>query len=410
MFALFFGAGNLILPPQLGFRSGELWWPVALGFCLSAVLIPVLGILAHAKLQGTMFDFGKEVSPTFSLIYCYLVYAISIALPSARTASVTHEMAVAPFFHSPAWLTSLVYFMFVFLFTMNRSRILDLIGKWLTPIILTVLVLIIILSLTSFHPSDVHHLTGSFSQGILEGYQTFDAIGAVVVGGVILVSVNLKENKASYSQKKSLIGMAAWLSGTALFLIYTGLIYSGSLFQGEFDPSISRTALLAEMGTSTLGLAANAFLSLLVSLACFTTAVGIVTGTADFVKSRFPAAPFAYGLTASIGCLTGVLMGQFPVAAIIVYALPALMFIYPLTIVLILMNVVPRRYAAPRIFRVVVVTTLLFSIPDFLNSMGFDLGNVVQYIPLSSYGIGWVLPALASFLFGNLLRSHSKGN
>lgn len=86
LFSLFFGGGNLILPPLLGFRSGELWWFVTLGFCVSAVLIPVLGILAHAKLQGTIFDFGKKVSPTFSLVYSFLIYGISISLPSPRTA------------------------------------------------------------------------------------------------------------------------------------------------------------------------------------------------------------------------------------------------------------------------------------------------------------------------------------
>src|SRR5680860_539484 len=124
LFSLFFGAGNLILPPLLGFRSGELWWLVTLGFCVSAVLIPILGILAHAKLQGTIFDFGKKVSPRFSLVYSFLIYGISIGLPSPRTASVTHEMAVQPFFDSPSIITSIVYFLLVFIFVMNRSKIL----------------------------------------------------------------------------------------------------------------------------------------------------------------------------------------------------------------------------------------------------------------------------------------------
>lgn len=143
LFSLFFGAGNLILPPLLGFRAGELWWLVALGFCLSAVLIPLLGILAHAKLQGTIFDFGKKVSPTFSLIYSFIIYAISISLPSPRTASVTHEMAVQPFFDSPSWVTSVIYFFLVFVFVMNRSKILDILGKLLTPGIILILLLII---------------------------------------------------------------------------------------------------------------------------------------------------------------------------------------------------------------------------------------------------------------------------
>ena len=150
LFSLFFGAGNLILPPLLGFKSGDLWWLVALGFCLSAVLIPIFGILAHAKLQGTIFDFGKKVSPTFSLVYSFLIYAISVSLPSPRTAAVTHEIAIEPFFGSSSWLTSIVYFALVFLFVINRSKILNIIGKLLTPAIIIILLLIIGITLFSY--------------------------------------------------------------------------------------------------------------------------------------------------------------------------------------------------------------------------------------------------------------------
>ena len=92
LFSMFFGAGNLILPPFLGKNAADSWFWVTLGFFVTAVIIPILGILAHAKLQGTMYDFGKKVSPKFSLLYCLIVYAISIALPAPRTASVTYEM------------------------------------------------------------------------------------------------------------------------------------------------------------------------------------------------------------------------------------------------------------------------------------------------------------------------------
>ena len=401
LFSLFFGAGNLILPPLLGFRAGELWWLVALGFCLSAVLIPLLGILAHAKLQGTIFDFGKKVSPTFSLVYSFLIYAISISLPSPRTASVTHEMAVQPFFDSPSWVTSVVYFFLVFVFVMNRSKILDILGKLLTPGIILILLLIIGTTLFSFDFVFGDMVFASpFSDGILEGYQTFDAIGAVVVGGVIIISINLKKKNAPYEEKKSLIRRAGWLAGLALFLIYAGLIFTGAVMHGEFDTDISRTALLTGISIKTLGNTANLLLSILVSLACFTTAVGIVTGTADFVKFRFKNSKKAYLITAIIGCILGVAMGQFDVGYIIVVALPALMFIYPITIVLILLNVIPERFASARVFRAVVLATILFSIPDFLGSVGLGeaMGLLQSYIPLSRFSMGWVLPA--AFIFG----------
>ncbi len=401
LFSLFFGAGNLILPPLLGFQSGSLWWLVALGFCISAVVIPILGILAHAKLQGTIFDFCKKVSPTFALVYSIIIYAISISLPSPRTASVTHEMAIRPFFDIPSWGTSIAYFCLVFVFVVNRSKILNIIGKLLTPAIIGVL-LVLIGTLVVGFPFDftTGQIQSPFTDGILEGYQTFDAIGAVVVGGVIIISIKIEYKEDSYAEKEALIRKAGWLAGFGLFLIYAGLILSGALVHGSFDANITRTALLSGMARLSLGNVGNFFLSILISLACFTTAVGIVTGTSDFVKSRFNDSKTAYIITAIIGCVLGVAIGQFNVAYIIAVALPALMFIYPITIVLILLNVVPDKYASPSIFKAVVMITIVFSVPDFLDSIGNPLapkGGILAWIPLQEYRLGWVVPALVVF-------------
>ena len=406
LFSLFFGAGNLILPPQLGFKSGELWWLVTGGFCLSAVLIAILGILAHAKLQGTIFDFGKKVSPTFSLGYSFIIYVISISLPSPRTASVTHEMAIEPFFDSPSWITSFVYFVLVFIFVMNRSKILNIIGKLLTPGIILILLGLIGVTVFSFDfDFPTTQFPNPFTNGILEGYQTFDAIGAVVVGGVIIVSINIRHKEGSYADKKALIRKAGLLVGLGLFLIYTGLILSGALVNGSFDSEISRTALLSGMARMALGNTGNLFLSILVSLACFTTAVGIVTGTADFVKSRFKDSQQAYLITAIVGCVLGIIIGQFNVGYIIAVALPALMFIYPITIVLILLNVVPEKYASPKVFKAVVIATIIFSIPDFLGTIGLgdSIAQIQTYIPSSTFSLGWVLPALVFFVLTNVI-------
>jgi LIVCS family branched-chain amino acid:cation transporter len=142
-----------------------------------------------------------------------------------------------------------------------------------------------------------------------------------------------------------------------------------------------------------------------VSLACFTTAVGIVTGTADFVKSRASDTPKAYTVTAIAACIIGILMGQLRVDHIIAVALPALMFVYPITIVLILLNVVPLRLASQSVFRAVVVATILFSIPDFLGSLGLgdSIRSIQAVIPFSKYSLGWVLPALVTFVLANAI-------
>ena len=190
LFSLFFGAGNLLLPPLLGYNAGTDWILVAIGFMITAVLIPIIGILAHAKLQGTMFDFGKKVSPAFSYVYCILVYIISAAIPSPRTASATHEIAIFPIFGTSPLLTSLVFFGLVLVFVLNRSKILSLIGKYLTPLIVIMLFMVVGIGLYSSSLPNIPTLEAPFISGILEGYQTFDAIGAVVVGAVIIVSLN----------------------------------------------------------------------------------------------------------------------------------------------------------------------------------------------------------------------------
>ncbi|WP_108425218.1 branched-chain amino acid transport system II carrier protein [Flagellimonas amoyensis] len=411
LFSLFFGAGNLILPPLLGFKAGNLWLLVALGFCISGVVVPLLGIFAHAKLQGTMFDFAKKVSPLFSLVYCYVVYFICIALPSPRTASVTHEMAIQPFWDTPYLLTSFIYFLLVFLFVINRSKVLDLLGKLLTPGILIILLLMIATALFTMDFEFVSsELKSPFSHGVLEGYQTFDAIAAIVVGAVIIISINLKEKEASFEEKRKLIRKAGFWAGMGLFSVYAGLILTGALFSDQFEGDISRTSLLSELSIKILGGTGSILLSILVSLACFTTAVGIITGTADFIKGRFNNSDLAYKFTALVSCIFGVLMGQFNVDYIIAVAIPSLMFIYPITIILIILNVLPDRFTPPTVFKTVVWTTILFSIPDFLGSIGLGeaITPYISWIPFSAHQLGWVLPALLALVLSNVIQQKTK--
>ncbi len=408
LFSLFFGAGNLILPPFLGFNAGENWVWVTIGFALSAVVIPIMAIYAYARLQGTMLDFAKKVSPTFALLFTISVYAISIALPSPRTAAVTYEMAVQPYFEVSSLATSLFYFTLVLIFALNRSKILDIIGKFLTPLIIVILLTIICIGIfAEVPPLRASIFENSFTAGILEGYQTFDAIGGVVVGGVIVISLAM-QGKYNFEEKKSIIAKAGLVAGIGLFLIYGGLIALGAFNSSLMDIE-NRTQLLSYLSTEALGSIGTTFLAVLVALACFTTAVGIVTGTADFVKGLFHNSARAYKIMAVLGCIIGVIVGQFNVGYIIDVALPALMFIYPITIVLILLNVLPKQYASGNVFKVVALLTILFSIPDFLGVTfpELDITSVKYIIPLSKYSLGWVLPALIGLVLANLFNYKS---
>jgi len=407
IFASFFGAGNLILPPQLGFNSGPDWWLVTLGFVTSATIIPLLALFGHAKLQGTMLDFGNKVSPLFSLIYCLCVYIIAIALPIPRTAAVTHEMSIQPFFNTSSLLTSSIYFGLAFVFIMKRNSILSILGKFLTPLIVLILLAIILIGV--FTAPEVMNSSvlesPAIIAGLLEGYQTYDALGGILIGGVVIISLNIEGN-STFEEKKSIIAKSGLVAAIGLFIIYAGMIAIGALHNSEFEASISRPELLTGLSIKTLGNIGNVFLSILISLACFTTAVSVIVGTADFFKGLFKDSQTVYTITAIIACILGVLVGQFDVHYIIIIALPALMFIYPLTIALILLNVIPEKFASKQVFRIVVLVTFIFSIPDFL---GFvlpegSLDTMIRIIPLAKDNLGWVLPALLAFVLVNIFQ------
>ncbi|WP_396602838.1 branched-chain amino acid transport system II carrier protein [Algibacter sp. R77976] len=411
LFAGFFGAGNLVLPPLLGFNSGPDWWLVTLGFIISATIIPLLAIFAHARLQGTMFDFGKKVSPIFSLIFCFFLFAITIALPCPRTAAVTHEMAIAPFFGTSALLTSVIYFVLVFVFVINRNKVLSIIGKYLTPIIVLILLAIIVIGVispvTNMNPS---RFELPLISGLLEGYQTYDAMAGIIMGGVVLVSINTSKNKLSFSEKKIMVAKSGLIAMFGLLIIYAGLIAVGAFYGGQFEDSISRTDLLSGIAVKTLGEIGSTFLSILIAVACFTTAIAIIVSFADFFKAYFSTFKNAYLLTAIFCCIVGVVVGQMDVKYIIDIALPVLMFIYPICIALILLNVIPEKLATALVFKWVVFITFIFSIPDFL---GFvippeNLEPIKSIIPLANQNLGWVIPAIITFLLVNLFEKSKK--
>jgi len=420
LFSLFFGAGNLLLPPLLGYKAGDQWLWVTIGFMITAVVIPIIGILAHARLQGTLYDFGKKVSPTFSFIYCILIYVISVAIPSPRTAAATHEIAIYPAFGTSPLLTSGIYFTLVLIFVLNRSKILNVIGKFLTPFIVIMLLAVIGIGL---YASEFSTGTEGFEtpivKGLLEGYQTFDAIGAVVVGAVIIVSLNFKNMAVeAYDSKRTLIRKSGFIAGLGLFVIYAGLIAVGAYYSSEISINselsndMQRANLLRSISIRSLGEFGNTVLSVLISLACFTTAIGIVAGTADYFKGLFNNSQTVYIITAIVASVLGVVVGQLDFNSIIVVAVPVLLFIYPITIVLILLNVLPEKRATPLIFRAVVLVTFLFSIPDVIGflSPSEELKALTDVIPFSEYNLGWVLPAFLVFIAMTIFENINSSN
>jgi LIVCS family branched-chain amino acid:cation transporter len=403
LFSMFFGAGNLILPPSLGYNGGEAWLWIAIGFILTAVVIPIFGIMAHAKLQGSIFHFGVRVSPMFSWIYCIAVFIIAVTLPIPRTAAVTHELAVEPFLGTSALLTSCVYFSLVFLTVLFRAKIVEFLGKWLTPLIGIILLVIIGIGIST-DPGTIgaSAYEAGFITGLLEGYQTYDAIGSLIAGGVIIVSLKLYKDY-EYSLAKSFLRKAGFVAGLGLFIFYAGLILVGALFSSELPVEASRTEVLSGISLLTLGNIGATSLAVLVALACFTTAVGVILGTADFFKELFNNSITAYYVTALIACVLGILVGQLNVGFIITIGIPVLMLLYPVTIILIMLNIMPNKLAGKNVFRAVVFVSLLFSIPDAVNQLFPEgaMSMLTDKIPLAQYHVGWLLPALVTFVAVN---------
>ncbi len=405
VFAAFFGAGNLIIPPYLGFKSGPDWWLSALGFFLTATIIPLGALMAYSRLQGTMLDFGNKVSRGFSLVLCVLIYLIALILPCPRTAAVTHEMAVAPFLDSSPLVTSTVYFILAAIFSLNRGRVMDLLGKYLTPIIGLILLAIIGIKLFVDQGSVTHgHYQNALISGFLEGYQTYDALAGLLMGGVLVITIQNSRKGMGFDEKKRLIAGSGLVAMSGLFLIYAGLIYAGSRMGVSGDDNIERTALLRLLAETSLGKTGSLFLSMLVGVACFTTAVGILVGSADFFKGLFKGSERAYRITVVGGAIVGILVGQLNVTYIIQVAVPVLMFIYPIVIALIVLNVIPRKWAPPQVYRTVVLTAFVFSIPDFLGFLLPDssIVSIQNHIPFAQDGLGWVLPAMISFVAANV--------
>ncbi|WKK66411.1 branched-chain amino acid transport system II carrier protein [Lutimonas zeaxanthinifaciens] len=411
IFASFFGAGNLILPPMLGFKAGEDWWLVGIGFLLSATIFPMLALLGYARLQGNMIDFGKKVSTRFAFVFSVAIYLMIPILPTPRTAAVTHEIAIQPYFESSALLTSFVYFLLVFLFVINRGKVIEFLGKFLTPIIGLILLAVILMGILG--PENKMMMDGFESpmiKGFLEGYQTYDAIAGLVMGGVMVVTLNNSREKMSVGEKQKMIGQSGLIAMAGLFIIYIGLIFIGSRFNAAFDPDISRTALLSGLSTEIMGKTGTAFLSILVALSCFTTAVSIIVGVADFFKEMLGGSQKVYVASAALSCVAGILMGQFEVKFIIDLAVSVLMLLYPISIVLILLNLLPEKYAGRPIYRVLVILAIFFSIPNFMSSILSEelLNSLYSIIPLSKEGLGWVMPCILAFILMNLIPNKRK--
>nr|WP_297405939.1 branched-chain amino acid transport system II carrier protein [uncultured Cetobacterium sp.] len=247
LFSMFFGAGNLLFPPSLGVAVGSSWLSAGLGFFITGVGLPLLGILAFTKC-GSLNEFSNKVSEKFNTLYLTtLILVIGPLFAIPRTGSTTFEMGILPLLTTKesiliAGVSSIIFFGVTLFLVLNESSITDILGKFLTPIILVILALITVIGLVNpLGKAVLSTVKGSqFSYGFINGYQTMDALASVLFGVVIIKGLESKGISGEKDQKKFLTG-AGVISSIGLGVIYFSLIFLGSQISGIKNLSTAQT-------------------------------------------------------------------------------------------------------------------------------------------------------------------------
>jgi LIVCS family branched-chain amino acid:cation transporter len=413
LFSMFFGAGNLIFPPFLGQSAGDHLWAALAGFIVSAVGLPILGVIAVAK-AGSLNELNLRVHPIFALIFPFLIYiAIGPGLAIPRAGSLAFEMGAAPFLpenlvesSGSLLIYTIVFFGLAAWLSMYPSKLISLFGKLLTPILLALIAIIFVKSLFdpigSFESPIGNYRENPMFQGILEGYLTMDALAALAFG--IVIANTLTAQGVIDSKKKSRYMMYAGLgAGLLLAVIYLilGYLGAGSSSLGQAE---NGAIILSNIMTYLFGQSGTLLLGIVFTLACFCVSIGLITSCSQFFSTAIP--KVAYKAWVVILAVLSTAIANLGLTQILQISVPILGMIYPIAIVLIFLglfdNMIKRN---SYIYITVVGFVALYSILDTINKS--LLNNVwsegLEILPFYIEGIGWLTPAVLGLIVGYLL-------
>ena len=405
LFAMFFGAGNLIFPPFLGKSVGSEYIFAIIGFCLTGVGLPLLAIIACIKGDGTFETMASKISPKFALIFATLLFvAIGPMLAIPRTAATTYELTIHPFFPevpSIAWMV--VYFAINLFFIFRKSSVIDLIGKFLTPALLIILAIIIFKGIIS--PIDAIESTGATSvlaSSFLEGYQTMDALAALLFAAIVSGNIIAKGYK-----QKDLVPMtikAGVVAAIGLAFVYGGLTFIGAQTATAAPADATKTTLLLFISKNILGNVGPAIIGIAMGLACLTTSIGLISAGASFFteisKGKLP-----YKVNALIISVISIGIGSLGVDHIVKISGPILNILYPVAITLIVTTLLDKFLTNINAVRLGVYTSLVFGV------IGIIPGINLNFIPLGAQGFPWLIPTIVAILLGYVIfRSKSKND
>lgn len=417
LFAIFFGAGNLIFPPYLGVTAGENWGIATLAFLISDPLLSIIAVMVVAALGGSALNVGRRVHPLFAsalAAICVLLIGPIFAVP--RTGASTHEIFVQSYFpEAPQWITSLVFFGIVLWITYKENSVMDAIGKYLTPILLFILFLIFVGAVlqpnASFAATD---RTGLFAQGFKEGYQTMDVLGAPLLAGVVMKDITRRGylNKKDQFRMMFGVGIVAFI---LLALVYSTLAYSGASMSTVIDSTAQRAAMLTTIVKNLLGSWGQLAMGLAVCFACLTTAIGLTTTCGQYFE-EVSKGKISYKKTILVTVAVEFIISLVGVDSLINLAVPVLTFIFPIMIALILFSAFDQYIPYDWTYLGAVVGAGIVGLVQGINTLsqllgGKLLGDAVKLIgtfPLATYGLEWIVPTFVGALIFTILAAILK--
>lgn len=421
LLALFLGAGNIIFPPLLGQLSGHEIIPAMIGFLITGVGLPLIGIIAVAKNGGDLQLVANRIHPMFSVIFTSVIYlSIGPLFAIPRTGAVTYEIGIAPFLSEatqeswiPLFVTSLLFFVIVLYLSLNPSKLIDTIGKLLMPALLIVILLLAFKSvLTPLGPIGEPqgiYVTKAFSESFIQGYLTMDVLASLVFGIVIVQALQGKGIVDRAKQVKITV-FSGIIAAIGLGFIYIALAYIGATSTSTIGLLDDGGSIIAGSARALYGSAGNVILSITIILACLTTAVGLVSANASYFNKLFPS--LSYKWLAIIFTVFSFVISNFGLSKLISITLPVLLFIYPIAIVLMLLVLFDKAFGRnPIVYSLALIATAFVSLYDGLKGAGIEIAwyeNILKTFPLYDQSIGWLVPAIIGVVIGWIIHLITK--
>ncbi|MBO1626656.1 branched-chain amino acid transport system II carrier protein [Bacillus arachidis] len=413
LFALFFGAGNLIFPVMLGQSAGTNIWSANAGFLVTGVGLPLLGVLAFGiSGKEDLQSLASRVHPVFGIVFTTVLYlAIGPLFAIPRTGNVSFEIGLKPFVPESLSSMALVIFTIIFFsitcfFSRNPAKIVDIVGKILTPIKLTFIGILVIVAF--IHPiGDMQapveaYTSNAFFKGFQEGYLTMDTLASFVFGIII---INAIKEKGAKTKKQIMVvcAKATMIAATVLAILYTALSYMGASSVAKLGHLENGGAVLAKVSNYYFGSYGGILLGLMITVACLTTSVGLVSACSSFFHKLFP--KVSYKKIVVILSVFSAIVANVGLTQLIAVSVPVLTAIYPLAIVLIFLTFFHSLFKGrTEVYQVSLLVTFIISLFDGLNAAGVNIQVVnhvfTKFLPMQEVGLGWIFPAIIGGFIG----------